>query len=44
MKIDGDAGLTMKAVVRSMARPNARPDVVGEKEPHLVAKGQVLRG
>ena len=32
----------MKAVVRSMARPIPRPDVVGEKAPHLVAKGQVF--
>ena len=42
MKIDQDtSGSTMKAVVRSMARPMSGR-TVREKAPYLVAKGQVF--
>ena len=42
MKIDEDVGVDDEGGGEVDGATHARPDVVGEKAPHLVAKGQVF--
>ena len=42
MKVDQDVGIDDEGGGQVDGATHARPDVVGEKVPHLVAKGQVF--